>query len=51
MDKRGKCLFLLGRYAEAISSFDKALALQPDDSAMNGRQQAIDALKAGKGMF
>ncbi|GAB4296911.1 MAG: hypothetical protein Fur0025_34720 [Oscillatoriaceae cyanobacterium] len=49
--ERGKCLFLLSRYAEAISSFDKALALQPDDSAINGRQQAIDALKAGEGMF
>jgi|GEM_PF-2682462 len=49
--ERGRCLFLLGRYAEAISSFDKALALQPDETAISHRQQAIDALKAGEGLF
>ena len=53
-NNRGEVLFNLGRYQEAISSFDRVLNRDPfDQTAINGRHLALEAVsqKSKKGIF
>jgi tetratricopeptide (TPR) repeat protein len=48
INHEGVALFDLGKYIEAISSYDKALAINPNDTALDNKQAALNALSKEK---
>jgi len=53
LNGKGKALFKLGKYTDAITFFDKVLAMNSSDidisnEASNNKDAAIDALKKGQ---
>ena len=53
LNGKGKALFKLGKYTDAITFFDKVLAMNSSDidisnEASKNKNAAIDALKKGK---